>query len=69
MFPHVTVDIDLKDRGMVDDSVNGRYGHQRVGEYLIPMAKRLVRSNDQIATFVTMGNQFKQHLRSLSRFS
>jgi len=42
VFSPVTVAIDFKDRGMVDNSVDGCHGHQGVREYLIPVAKWLV---------------------------
>ena len=47
----------------MDNAVDGSYRHQCIREDLIPVAKRLVRGNDQAAAFIAMSNKLKQDLR------
>jgi hypothetical protein len=62
MFSPVTFSIDFNNRGMVDNPVDGSHRHQGVREDLIPVTKRLIRCDNQTATFIPMGDKFKQDL-------
>ena len=62
MFFPITVSVDFDNGGMMDNSVDGSYRHHGIREDLVPMAKGLVWGNDQTATFISMGDKFKQDL-------
>lgn len=44
----------------MDQPIDGRDGHRRVGEDLIPGAERLVAGHDQTAPLVALGDQLEQ---------
>src|SRR6516225_11210646 len=48
----IALDIDLEDRGVVDESVDRRQRHRLVGKDLAPVAEGLVGGNQQRAALV-----------------
>ena len=46
---------------MVHKAVYSRNSHDVIWKDLVPLAKGLVRSNEQAVPFITLGDQFKQN--------
>jgi len=46
---------------MVDEAVDRRHGHRRIGEDLVPRAEGLVAGRDQALALVTLGDELEQH--------
>ena len=59
--PSVAFDVHLEDGGVVDEAVDSRDGHCRIGEDLSPISERLVCRDQQRAAFVSRSNEFEQH--------
>lgn len=52
---------ELDDGGVMDEPVDGRGGHGRVGEDLVEGGERLVCRDGDAAALVAVGNEFEQH--------
>ena len=48
----VALDVHLDDRGVVDETVDGREGHGLIGEDAAPLAERLIGRDEQRAPLV-----------------
>ena len=62
LFAAVALDlVELEDRRVVDQAVDGGHGHARIGEHVVPAGERLVGGDEDAAPLVALGDQFEQH--------
>ena len=57
----VVLDVQLEDRGMVDEAIDGGHGGGLVGEDLVPFAEGLVGGYEQRAPFVSRRDELEEH--------
>ena len=53
--------VELEDRRVVHQAVDGRHGHAGVGEHVVPARERLVGRDEDAAPLVALGDQLEQH--------
>ena len=62
----VAVAVELEDRGVMDESVDGRHGRHRVLEDLVPLAEDQVRGDDDRLLLVALSEEGEQDLHFLA---
>lgn len=60
-FSTVALDVHLEDRGVVDQTIDGRQRHRLVGEDSPPLAEWLIGCDQQRTTLVAGGDQLEQY--------